>query len=137
MLGLTPENIKRLVAGEPIRINTDSHGPHIPRDVSIGIVYGPTVEAIATSLKKDGLANESVEIRRGPVAVAVRRAHEVFPDGKLNDLDEGQLAVAMQADHTSRTVVINFGKPIQWLGLGKQDALSWAEELTRLANRLP
>jgi hypothetical protein len=39
MLGVTPENIKRLTAGQPIRVSAEHH-PGFPTDIVIAIVFG-------------------------------------------------------------------------------------------------
>jgi hypothetical protein len=43
-----------------------------------------------------------------------------FPDGKLNDTDEGEIQVGI-AEVDGR-VVMNFGKPIEWIGFTKEQA---------------
>ena len=128
MLGLTAENVKRLIIGEPIRITPETHGAHIPKDVAIGIIYGETREVIAHDLKSQGLAGECVELPQSDAG---------FAAGRLKDDDEGVLNVAMAVDHSSRTLILRFEKPVGWLGLGKQDALSLAADLNRLAAELP
>lgn len=40
-----------------------------------------------------------------------------FPLGKLNPEDEGELRMAVAADLINNRIVIEFGKPTQWLGL--------------------
>ena len=61
----------------------------------------------------------------------------VFPHGKLNEDDEGALNVGISVDTVSQTLILQFGKPISWLGLDKATTLrlvdlliSRAEELT-------
>lgn len=57
-----------------------------------------------------------------------------YPRGKLRADDEGELSVAMGVK--DGTVVIDFGKPIRWLGLGAKDARAWADKLRELADRI-
>ena len=42
-----------------------------------------------------------------------------FPRGKLNASDEGALRIAMTV--RKNTLVIDFGKPTAWIGLGLQE----------------
>ena len=42
-----------------------------------------------------------------------------YPRGKLNAHDEGQLRIAMTVK--GNTLIIDFGKPVKWLGLGLQE----------------
>lgn len=60
-----------------------------------------------------------------------------FPDGKLDETNEGELEVHMAADLDQNVVLINFGKPIAWLGLPRGMALSMAESLREHADKLP
>jgi len=57
-----------------------------------------------------------------------------YPRGKLSEDDEGQLTVAFGTK--DGTVVIHFGKPIAWIGLGANDARAWAAKLLELADRV-
>jgi hypothetical protein len=50
-----------------------------------------------------------------------------FPDGKLNDNDEGEIRVAIYQE--KENIVINFGKPIVWVGFTKKQAIDIAISL--------
>ena len=50
-----------------------------------------------------------------------------FPDGKLNQEDEGELTMALGVDQGN--VVLNFGKPVGWLALPPQAACDLARGL--------
>jgi hypothetical protein len=54
-----------------------------------------------------------------------------FPDGKLNGADEGGLRFAIGEE--GGNVVINFGKPVAWLGMPPEQAVAMAELLIRKA----
>ena len=43
-----------------------------------------------------------------------------FPRGKINAGDEGELRMAVGV--TNKTVVVDFGKPVAWLGLDADTA---------------
>lgn len=43
--------------------------------------------------------------------------------------DDGVLAYAIAADPRHRTIVIRFGKPTEWIGLGIQDAETLIDKL--------
>ena len=60
-----------------------------------------------------------------------------FPDGKMNEHDEGELKMALAVDAKNKVVVMDFGKPVAWIGLPKQMALDFAKGLTEKANQLP
>jgi hypothetical protein len=57
-----------------------------------------------------------------------------FPRGKLNASDEGGLQLAIGVK--DRTVIIDFGKSVVWLGLDKRTALQFAESIRKHAETL-
>jgi len=57
-----------------------------------------------------------------------------FPRGKLNASNEGGLQLAVGTK--DRTVIIDFGKPIVWLGLDKASALQFAALVRKHAESL-
>ena len=54
-----------------------------------------------------------------------------FPRGKLNADDEGALQLGL-TNHNGK-VIIQFGVPIKWLGLGPQEAADLASGLIKHA----
>lgn len=59
-----------------------------------------------------------------------------FPDGIDHPSDEGELRIAMAADIVSNLVRIDFGKPVAWLALRKEDAEQIAHGLLLKAVQL-
>ena len=57
-----------------------------------------------------------------------------YPRGKLNPQDEGALTYGVAV--RQNTVIINFFKPILWLGLSAHDARTLAAKLIELADRI-
>jgi len=57
-----------------------------------------------------------------------------FPEGKLNEDDEGGLmmAVGVEKGH----VTINFGGPVRWLALGPAEAIAFANILLMRAQEI-
>lgn len=50
-----------------------------------------------------------------------------FPDGKLKDDDQGGIAVAVGVSPADgKSVIINFGKPVAWIGLAPEQAIEFA-----------
>jgi hypothetical protein len=45
-----------------------------------------------------------------------------FPQGKYTTEDEGELQFAIAADKTAGKVLINFGKPVEWVGMDADQA---------------
>lgn len=52
-----------------------------------------------------------------------------FPDGKINEADEGEIMVAIVG--IEDRVVINFGKPVHWVGFTKEQAVQIAASLIK------
>jgi len=48
--------------------------------------------------------------------------HE-FPDGRLCDEDDGELRFGVAHDPATGRVLINFGRPVAWLGMTPSQAL--------------
>jgi len=57
------------------------------------------------------------------------------PRGKLTESDEGGLKLGVTI--MDNTLVIAFGKPVEWIGLDKVTALTLAETIKRRAEELP
>jgi hypothetical protein len=49
----------------------------------------------------------------------------------------GELAYAVAVDPQAQIVIIHFGKPVDWIGFSRKDALMLATTLTEKANQLP
>ena len=56
-----------------------------------------------------------------------------FPRGKIDRLDEGQIKFAIAADTTTKTVLVNFGKPVVWLGMTADEAIDVAQSIINKA----
>ena len=59
-----------------------------------------------------------------------------FPYGKVHETDEGELAIGIACDYQQNTLVINFGKPIIWIGLPPSRARELARMLIERADEL-
>jgi len=55
-----------------------------------------------------------------------------FPDGKLNEDDEGQLQLAVAAKDGN--VIIAFGKSVSWMAMPPEDAKRLAEAIAKRAD---
>ena len=58
-----------------------------------------------------------------------------FPQGKIDPHDQGEIAIAV--GHRQNKVIINFGKPVAWIGFDKNQALQIAESLRTHAEQIP
>lgn len=59
-----------------------------------------------------------------------------FPYGKADETDEGELQIALAADHGAGIVRIAFGTPTAWLGLPSGQARGLAAQLIAKADEL-
>lgn len=51
-----------------------------------------------------------------------KRAKREYPDGRLGADDDGVLAFAIAADPAKKKIVIDFGKPVEWIAFGPSEA---------------
>jgi hypothetical protein len=82
----------------------------------------------AASEEKSSLA-EKIAAAESPKFGATGK----FPMGELDKSDEGEIAFGV-ASHRGK-VIINFGKPVAWLGMDARQAASLAALLIQHANR--
>ena len=57
-----------------------------------------------------------------------------FPEGKLTNDDEGELRFAVSTQ--ANKIIVEFGKPVAWLGLTKELALQLSDILKQRASEL-
>jgi hypothetical protein len=57
-----------------------------------------------------------------------------FPRGKLNADDEGELQARIGV--RDKTLIIDFGKPVVWLGLDHHTAMSLAANIMKRAQEI-
>jgi hypothetical protein len=57
-----------------------------------------------------------------------------YPRGKLNNDDEGACLISVSV--TDKTVVIDFGKDIKWIGMDKQAAIALANTILDKADSI-
>lgn len=55
-----------------------------------------------------------------------------FPEGKLDESDEGELRLAVGVDR-DLNVRIDFGKPVAWLAMAPEQALELGEMIVKQA----
>jgi hypothetical protein len=64
ILGLSHENIKRLIKGQPIICKRETHGDGIPKGWQISILAGETEQSIYDSFTKAGIVNSTTQIHK-------------------------------------------------------------------------
>ena len=52
-----------------------------------------------------------------------------YPAGRMGADDDGALSYAIASDDRYQTIVIRFGKPVEWIGLGLADAVALRDNL--------
>lgn len=52
-----------------------------------------------------------------------------FPEGKLNENDQGEIKFGVAADNDSGKILLSFGKPIAWVGMSPGQAIALADSL--------
>lgn len=59
-----------------------------------------------------------------------------YPNGKLNEQDEGGLNIQVGTDAGRRVVLMDFGVPTPWIGMTPKDAMKVADMLREQAGEL-
>lgn len=60
----------------------------------------------------------------------------LFPDGKINEHDEGELRCAISTDEVNNQVVIEFGTQIAWLSFDPERAIDFANLIIDKARKM-
>lgn len=64
------------------------------------------------------------------------RMRRHYSQGRINPKDDGDLAYAVAADPTTGTVIIDFGKPVEWIGLKPNDVAAMVKILIQKAREV-
>lgn len=72
--------------------------------------------------------NDGVDIRRFMEQVTGTAKRE-YPAGRMGADDDGALSYAMATDDRTRTIIIRFPKPTEWIGLGITEATELRDQL--------
>lgn len=75
-------------------------------------------------------SDESKAVREA-MSDAMKGIFGEFPQGKLNAEDEGALALAVR--HENGKVILQFSKPVAWIGFDAQGAVELAQSLVTYA----
>jgi hypothetical protein len=68
---------------------------------------------------------------RKPLNEAMQKIFGEFPDGKLNHGDEGGIAMMVRVEQGR--IIVQFPKPVAWVGMTADEAISLAESLVKRA----
>lgn len=74
--------------------------------------------------------DERNELMKRFVDQATGTADRQFPAGRMGAEDDGQLSYAIATDDRHRAIVIRFPKPVDWIGLGLDEATELRDQLT-------
>lgn len=59
-----------------------------------------------------------------------------FPEGQVNEHDEGELRLGIAVDYQQAIIHIAFGKKVTWIGLPSQSAREFARLILEKADEL-
>jgi hypothetical protein len=91
-----------------------------------------------------GLSHHGDDYGNAPESDVIKRlmdqfhgtAKREYPRGRMGAEDDGALSYAVAADKAHGTVVIRFGKPVEWIGLGVDDCKKLIECLIQRAREI-
>lgn len=66
LLGLSRENVTRLMLGQPIKITAATHGDGVPAGWTIALVFGETERQLQRQLELEGLITADTELKIDP-----------------------------------------------------------------------
>lgn len=85
-----------------------------------------TKEEIIEELRKE--LEELKKLKLGPTGN--------FPRGKMDPSDRGGIEFTIALDRAHKSIILSFGAPVTWLGLGKDDATIMGQLLLQKAAAL-
>ncbi len=59
-----------------------------------------------------------------------------YPAGRMGHDDDGVLSYAVAADRVHNKILVRFGKPVEWIGLGRADTEQLIDCLQQRLNEL-
>jgi hypothetical protein len=119
LLGLSDKNVEQLRLKRPLTVNLALLGG--PANSEICICWGKTENDIIEELQLNGVTG----LPRSPLGEKLPDAQEGldhgerYPRGKLKADDQGAMSIALAIK--DNTLIIDFGRPTAWLGLGISD----------------
>lgn len=102
-----------------------AHHGDDPSAVPIGAMTGKTLDELRECLKP-------IPYMDNPRFGATGR----HPQGFYNDNDEGEIQFGVAADKKQGKVLLNFGKPVAWIGFDREQAIELANSLRQKADDL-
>ena len=64
------------------------------------------------------------------------QAKRAYPKGRMGHEDDGALSYAVACDRVRNTIIIRFGKPVEWIGLGRDDVEQLISKLQEMLAEL-
>lgn len=59
-----------------------------------------------------------------------------YPRGRLHPGDDGELSIKLSVDPETEAIVLDFGKPVTWIGMTADGAFAFAQLLADKAQAL-
>lgn len=66
LLGLSRENVNRLIAGQTIAITAEKHGDAIPKNMTIALMFGETELDMKRELESYGVVTKETKVSVDP-----------------------------------------------------------------------
>ena len=57
-----------------------------------------------------------------------------FPNGKINEDDQGQIKIGITTE--DRKIIVAFGKPVEWIGFTRDEAISLCNSIMERAFKI-
>ncbi len=73
---------------------------------------------------------ELAELRKRFLGQLDQTARREYPSGRMGAEDDGALCYVMTTDAKHGTIIMRFGKPVEWIGMGIAEAEQLRDNLT-------
>ena len=81
------------------------------------------------------MSDENENMKRF-IAQVEGKANRQYSQGRMSAEDDGDLAIAVGVDPQRKIIIINFGKPVAWIGLGIAETEELIEALKDKIDKL-
>ncbi len=73
---------------------------------------------------------EQSELMQRFIGQMNRTAKREFPAGRMGAEDDGVLSYALANDDRHKTIILRFGKPVEWVAMGLKEAQELRDQLS-------
>lgn len=131
-VGLTPKQLGVMATGKPIIVAEESH-PGLPSGAAMVVFTGKDDQALLDVLEKKGVVEDALAVQATEKVTLPKRT---YPDGRMNEDDDGELTFRAAVDERKGLVILDWGKPVKWIALPPADVVQLCNGLLEKARSI-